>query len=196
MRSFSRFSFVLAVAIAVVLTACESFKPDYSKQISTVDSLLNEVKSAELRFQEVDHQTVLNALDTIREDMYRMEFITQGEIELDEARLFADYNSAKRLIKDYPSRFKRISREMTRTQKQLSDFGEMLSQGADLDNQGNKITQEYVNKNLEVEKRIAEELIGQVDETIDYADRAMKSFEELLPQVKAQFKEWKEEKEE
>ena len=179
----------------LVLAACNNIKPDYSVQIKTVDSLLAEVKAAEQRFNEIDHQKVLNALDTIREDMNRMGFVAQGEIELEEARLFADYNSTKRLIKDYPTRFKRISREMTRTQKQLSDFGEMLSQKADIDNQGNKITKEYVNKNLEVEKRIAEELIGQVDETIDYADRAMKSFEELIPQIKAQFKEWKEEKE-
>ena len=79
--------------------------------------------------------------------------------------------------------------QISTRQPRTPTYQEMLSQKADIDNQGNKITKEYVNKNLEVEKRIAEELIGQVDETIDYADRAMKSFEELIPQIKAQFKE-------
>lgn len=174
-----------------LVTGCGGPKEDYSGVIRTADSLRTEVIQAKERFDQLDHQVVLDALKKMNDEIQSAPMVSGGNMTEEEAVLFGEYGRARRLLKDYPQRFKRINNEAGRTVNQLEQFSKMLQDRADVDQQGNKIDRAYVNKNLMTEKRVAEELVLEIDETIDYATRGIQQFEDTHPRIAEKFAEWR-----
>lgn len=182
------------VLIALItLSACQSNSNNFSAEVATTDSLLTAVDAAAKRYEAVDAAKVKSALQTIKDDMVAMRMLSNEVLDSADAVLFSEYNSAKRLIKDFPKRNDRIIQELDRTRQQLQQFKAMLQSGATEDKDGNKITAEYVKENAAIEHRVASSLIEEIDITIDYATRGVRDYEALEPNVKARLAAWKSE---
>ncbi|WP_306641651.1 hypothetical protein [Sanyastnella coralliicola] len=183
----------LGVALSALIFSCGGPKHDFSSQLSSLDSLKSEVASAQERFDELDASAISGALKTIKSDMASMNLLSHGAITEAEAEVFSEYNRAKRLIKDFPQRHRRISEECERTLSQLTGLSDALRSGATQDAQGNKITPEYVKKNYDIESRVASSLIEEANNTIDFATRGLATYNEMKPQVDALLEQWKNE---
>lgn len=182
--------FLLSVLCLLgVLPSCTGPQKEYEKEVRSVDSLLILVDSAAQRFHHIEHEAVLKALADMKEDMRLVQFLSPSEMTRMDATLFASYNSAKRLVKDYPQRHDRIAQEIDRTCSQLTKFREALSIKGSKDVQGNLINQEYVKKNYEIEARVASSLILEIDETIGYVERGMKKYRELADSIDTRIEE-------
>jgi len=107
----------------------------------------------------------------------------KNDMTEEQAVVFSEYNSAKRLIKDFPKQHKTISREFDRTLNQLALFRNALDSSATIDAIGNKIDAAYVGKQYAIEARVADGLIKQIDLNIGYAKEAKSEFERLKEQV-------------
>ena len=76
---------------------------------------------------------------------------------------------------------------------QLAGLTEALKSGANVDAAGNKIDDEYVKKHVSLESRIAEELIEEMNNSVRYADEAIREFNRLKPLVDQKLEAWKNE---
>lgn len=173
-----------------MIASCDSPEPRYSREVSDIDSLLVRVDSAAIAYQDLDHEEVLTALKTIKGDMSAMRIAVKEVLDSTDAALFASYNSAKRLIKDFPQRHDRITQEIERTKNQLNSFRDALSNKATKDRDGNPIDTTYVRINMANEARVANSLIEEIGYTIGFSERALASFYKLEPQIKAKLNEY------
>lgn len=166
------------------LASCSSNTNQFTKEVSQIDSLHQEVLSAQERYAQIDAARTEEILSIIKEDMSKMTMKFKGQMTEEDAKVFSEYNSAKRLIKDFPKRNTTILRETERTLTQLTQFKEALSTAATKDGMGNEITADYVTKQYAVESRVASALIEQINSTIGYAEKATTEFERLEGSVR------------
>lgn len=193
MKNLPVLALILLVMSLLTFSACETTSNKYASEAAKTDSLLMAVSAAAERYDSIDAEKVTTALNTIKEDMTTMRLLSKEVLDSADAVLFSEYNSAKRLIKDFPQRDSRISQEIERTRQQLKAFSSMLRSGATEDQDGNKITAEYVKDNAAIEHRVANSLISEIDETIDLATRGVRDYEALEPKVKARLQAWQNE---
>lgn len=185
-----KISYLSFIAFIMFIASCQAPETSYTKEVAQLDALIKRVDSAALAYEALNHQEVLDALNTIKNDMAAMRISVKEAIDSTDAALFASYNSAKRLIKDFPQRHDRITQEIERTKGQLSSFRDALSSNATNDRDGNPIDTAYVNANMASETRVANSLVEEIGYTIDFAERALKSYYELEPQIKAKLNEY------
>ncbi len=186
-----RIVYLSFLAVVILLAACQTTDTSYNEEVLELNTLMERVDSAALVYDELDHQEVMEALNTIKNDMASMRMSVKEALDSADAAMFASYNSAKRLIKDFPQRHDRITQEIERTKGQLSSFRAALENHASNDRDGNPIDTAYVRTNMENETRVANSLIEEIGYTIDYAERALQSFYTLEPQIKAKLNEFK-----
>ena len=166
------------------LASCSPNADRFTKEVKQIDSLHQEVLSAQERYAALDAKRTENILGVIKEDMSKMTMKFKGQMSEEDAIVFSEYNSAKRLIKDFPKRNTTILRETERTLNQLTQFKEALTTSATKDGIGNEITLDYVKKQYTVESRVATALIEQINSTLGYAVKATAEFERLEGSVR------------
>ncbi|MFM1931210.1 MAG: hypothetical protein RL226_513 [Bacteroidota bacterium] len=174
----------------ILLNACMSASNGHSKEVKTIDSLLTEIETAAPAFLAINADSVEFVLSTMKDDMRRMELLTKEQMDVESATIFSEYNSAKRLIKDFNGRNKRLNKELERTRIQLNGLKESLASGATEDAQGNIIDANYVSKQMSIETRIAAELIDEMKNTVLYADEALREYNRLKPTIEDYLTTW------
>lgn len=176
----------------MALLACESSAERYAEEISALDSALVAVDSAAVVFGTISVEEVKAAFATMNKDLKEAQYMLEAEdVDIETARLFAEYTRARRLIKDFPQRMRTLPAELERTQLQLIGLKNALQGGATVDAMGNKITPEYVKKQHELELNLARGLCEELLNTADYAERSLVIYAETEPQVREQLIEWK-----
>ncbi|MDG1262729.1 MAG: hypothetical protein P8H59_11875 [Flavobacteriales bacterium] len=175
---------IILVLFVWCLASCSTNTNRFTTEVKQIDSLHQEVLSAQERYAQLDAQRTEMILGIIKEDMSKMTMKFKGQMSEEDAVVFSEYNSAKRLIKDFPKRNTQILRETERTLNQLTQFKEALNTAATEDGMGNEINAEYVSKQYAVESRVASALIEQINSTIGYAEEATSEFERLEGSVR------------
>lgn len=169
-----------------MLASCAAPNTEFKQDVQRIDSLRQEVTAAQIRYiEEVDATETQRILNVIKEDMSKMTMKFKNQLTEEQAVIFSEYNSAKRLIKDFPKQHKTILRETDRTLNQLTNFRNALDSCATVDAVGNKIDAAYVGKQYALEARVADGLIKQIDLNIGYAQEAKREFDRLEGQVRS-----------
>lgn len=184
---------ILLLSVIIALISCKPQSPAYSDQAQKLDSLAAAIDVATPPFLAIHADSVMNVVNTVKDDMRQMELLSKGQMDVETARVFSDYNSAKRLVKDFSGRNSRLTNELERTKLQLAALSKALKDGANVDAAGNKIDDAYVSKQVGLETRIAEELIEEMNNSVRYADEALNEFNRLKPLVDAKLQAWKNE---
>jgi hypothetical protein len=156
---------------------------DHSAKIVALDSLNAEVEEAEGRFNLINAFNTDQFFKGIEADLAVVQDNYEGSMDREMAADLAGYRSITKLAKNFLSRHKRVKAEILRTKTQLLDLSQALSGGATQDSQGNQFTPEYVNKVFGLEKKVAESLIGEIDDMIDRLKQAQERYDELHPKV-------------
>ncbi|MFT5957701.1 MAG: hypothetical protein ACJAU0_000524 [Flavobacteriales bacterium] len=176
--------FIFLAIFASILASCAAPANEFQTELVRIDSLRQEVEAAQQRYlDQVNAKETLRILNVIKEDMSKMTMKFKNEMTEEQAVIFSEYNSAKRLIKDFPKQHKNIAREFDRTLNQLTLFRNALDSSATIDALGNEIDAAYVGKQYAIEARVADGLIKQIDLNIGYTKEANSEFERLKEQV-------------
>jgi len=173
---------LMALTGSLFLDSCQ-MPADHSVKIATLDSLNAEVEEAEGRFNLINAFNTDQFFKGIEADLAFVQDNYEGSMGREMAADLAGYRSITKLVKNFMSRHKRIKAEILRTKAQLLDLSQALSGGATQDSQGNQFTPEYVNKVFGLEKKVAESLIGEIDDMIDRLKQAQERYDELHPKV-------------
>jgi hypothetical protein len=156
---------------------------DHSDKIASLDSMLLEVDSAAERFANINKSYTEELFRTVGADIKAVEQNFSGEMDMDMARILSLYRSIPKNVKDFGRRHTRISNEIGRTTKQLTDFKNALEIKATIDSEGNEITPAYVDRVFDQEIKVAGQLVEEVDEMIDRLHIAENQYESI--QLKA-----------
>lgn len=182
------------IACCCVWMSCQSPSERYKVEIAGIDSTLLALDSAIEAFGKINSEAVSAAFKQMNTDLRAAQLkLEQGEVSEEDAKLFADYTRARRLIKDFPQRMRTFPAEIERTQLQLNNLKDALLKGASRDALGNKIDEEYVKKQYTFEVNLAQSLTTELLNTVDYSNRSMDMFEELEPMIRQQFATWESE---
>lgn len=173
---------LMALTGSLFLDSCQ-MPADHSVKIATLDSLNAEVEEAEGRFNLINAFNTDQFFKGIEADLAVVQDNYEGSMDREMAADLAGYRSITKLVKNFMSRHKRVKAEILRTKAQLLDLSQALSGGATQDSQGNQFTPEYVNKVFGLEKKVAESLIGEIDDMIDRLKQAQERYDELHPKV-------------
>ena len=173
---------LLVLSGSLFLDSCQ-MPADHSAKIVALDSLNAEVEEAEGRFNLINAFNTDQFFKGIEADLAVVQDNYEGSMDREMATDLAGYRSITKLAKNFLSRHKRVKAEILRTKTQLLDLSQALSGGATQDSQGNQFTPEYVNKVFGLEKKVAESLIGEIDDMIDRLKQAQERYDELHPKV-------------
>lgn len=174
--------------------SCQSPSERYKVEIAGIDSTLLALDSAVNAFGMINSEVVNAAFKQMNTDLRAAQLqLEQSEVSEDDAKLFAEYTRARRLIKDFPQRMRTFPAEIERTQLQLNNLKDALMEGASRDALGNKIDEEYVKKQYTFEVSLAQSLTTELLNTVDYSNRSMDMYEELEPMIRQQFAAWESE---
>ncbi len=168
--------FILSV---VLLASCGGAKK-YPEEVKKLDSLLVEVKSAQETFNQIPSEEINSRLDSIQSTIEFLKNALGDEITFDDGLILDDYRATKSIVKKFGKRTAQIKVEFKRTESQLLNFIEALSNGASEDSNGEAITDEYVKQNMKLETTAAENLINSVNELSERSSRFIKANEEKL----------------
>lgn len=169
-------SVLLSLVMLIGLISCQP-KQDRSADIQTLKSYVSKVDSVEQVFLNIDQAKYNTILGETKANLDRFKMGYKGELVKEQARVLSEYNNVKRLIKDFPRQCKRIESEIERTKIQLNGLIEVMESGADIDGSGRDITEEYINKQMSVESKVAESLIEEISELDGRLVRTSKQYE-------------------
>lgn len=188
MKKYLAFPLLLSL---LFVQSCTPSAEKYASEIEGIDSLLTELNASMEVFKSIPSDEVSKAFKQMNDDLKQAQFYLQDStVTIEEATLFSEYTSARRLVKDFPERMRSMPQEYDRTIHQLSNLKQALESGATHDQLGNKIDDAYVQTQYAMERKLAESLARELRYTEDYATRAMKAYAELEPQVRNQIALW------
>lgn len=191
LRGMKKYIVIALFTSLLFAQACTSPAEKYQSEIAGIDSLLSELQSSMEVFKSIPSDEVNKAFKQMNDDLKRAQFYLQDStVSIEEATLFSEYTSARRLVKDFPERLRSMPQEYDRTLHQLNGLKQALESGATHDQLGNKIDDSYVETQYNMERKLAETLARELRFTEDYATRAMKAYAELEPQVRNQIDLW------
>lgn len=179
----------IVLSFFLSLGSCDK-QPAYTAEVQQLDSLLTAVQTAKLSFDTLDKELVTSQLDQIKKDMKLLQSLEGITLTKEEADFFNAYNNTKRLIKDFPEQHRRIEKELERTTLQLTQLKEALQNGATVDGSGNEISDDYVRKQMGIEKDVASHLIEEIYDMRTRIRNADTRFQKQNPQATTYLEQW------
>lgn len=161
----------------MVFAACNP-AAKYQEEIKTLNDHKTEVKTAKETFDAIDFDRFVELAGKTSSRMAEFNRRYRGDLNKEQARRLSEFNDVKRLLKGFGSQYKRLKNEFERTDLQLSRLIETIESGADKDDAGNIVDENYVTKQIELEIKVAQSLIEATKEFSDRLRRADVQFKE------------------
>lgn len=168
---------VLLLGVILFFSNCDK-KVNSTAEVKTLDSLLVQVEESERIFLDLPHEDIKARLDSIKSTISFVEANYGGEMNKEDALLLDKLRGTKSIVKRFGDRTSQMKTEFIRTKNQLSNFKEALISGATHDKNNQEMTPEYIQKNMELEKSAAENLISSVSELTTRSQRFIEQNDE------------------
>lgn len=173
--------FILLIGF-LMFQGCKSHE-QYASEIGVLDSLREEVTDAAERFGEIPFDQTVTTINTIESDLEAIQREYIGNMPKAQAMMLGSYYESKKICKNFSSRYKRLSNEIERTDKQLKDLSGALQTGATEDTEGNQFTPIYVKEVFTQEVSVAKSLITEIDDLNQRVSKLEMRYEDLKPQI-------------
>ena len=173
---------MLVVAI-VLYSACKP-KPDFSKQVSTLDSLRVSIISV------YDSTMVLKAeefntnKDSVAKNLVSIQFLYKGTMNESMARVLSSYNLTSKSVADPQVVFTNLDKDFKQSRLQIENLMSALNSNATQDALGNEITDIYVSEAIKNEKRAVEQWSNNWRVASEALKKSLHDYNELQPQIK------------
>lgn len=157
----------------------------YKAELSSIDTALAELDSAEVFFDELPVDTLSKLFKKVKTDMKLVTESYEGEMSLELGTTFSRYRDVPNNIKNFSDVLKNSRKEIALTQAQLNKLKQAILDGANRDAKGNVIDEEYIKKNVGVETKVAHDIVEQMKALHTKAEKAFADYDTYYPQVSA-----------
>jgi hypothetical protein len=176
-------SIAMLVVAIVLYSACKP-KPDFSKQVSTLDSLRVSIISV------YDSTMVLKAeqfntnKDSVAKNLISIQFLYKGTMNESMARVLSSYNLTSKSVADPQVVFTNLDKDFKQSRLQIENLMSALNSNATKDALGNEITDIYVSEAIKNEKRAVEQWSNNWRVASEALKKSLNDYNELQPQIK------------
>jgi predicted transcriptional regulator len=176
-------SIAMLVVAIVLYSACKP-KPDFSKQVSTLDSLRVSIISV------YDSTMVLKAeefntnKDSVAKNLVSIQFLYKGTMNESMARVLSSYNLTSKSVADPQVVFTNLDKDFNQSRLQIENLMSALNSNATQDALGNEITDIYVSEAIKNEKRAVEQWSNNWRVASEALKKSLHDYNELQPQIK------------
>jgi len=176
-------SIAMLVVAIVLYSACKP-KPDFSKQVSTLDSLRVSIISV------YDSTMVLKAeefntnKDSVAKNLVSIQFLYKGTMNESMARVLSSYNLTSKSVADPQVVFTNLDKDFKQSRLQIENLMSALNSNATQDALGNEITDIYVSEAIKNEKRAVEQWSNNWRVASEALKKSLHDYNELQPQIK------------
>jgi hypothetical protein len=176
-------SIAMLVVAIVLYSACKP-KPDFSKQVSTLDSLRVSIISV------YDSTMVLKAeqfntnKDSVAKNLVSIQFLYKGTMNESMARVLSSYNLTSKSVADPQVVFTNLDKDFKQSRLQIENLMSALNSNATKDALGNEITDIYVSEAIKNEKRAVEQWSNNWRVASEALKKSLNDYNELQPQIK------------
>lgn len=159
-------------------------RPDYSAQIAALDSVLIKVDSAYNRFREVDCGKLQGIQDSVEKHLGYVQTNYSGPMRRDMADHLGKYRTIRKLVAVPLSRSQEAERAIVMVRKQIGDLRLALTDGSTHDALGNKLTPDYITKQIARETEAASALTKEMNLIAERGPLMEERYTELYPRVR------------
>jgi len=176
-------SIAMLVVAIVLYSACKP-KPDFSKQVSTLDSLRVSIISV------YDSTMVLKAeefntnKDSVAKNLGAIQFLYKGSMNESMARVLSSYNLTSKSVADPQVVFTNLDKDFKQSRLQIENLMSALNSNATQDALGNEITDIYVSEAIKNEKRAVEQWSNNWRVASEALKKSLHDYNEFQPQIK------------
>jgi hypothetical protein len=176
-------SIAMLVVAIVLYSACKP-KPDFSKQVSTLDSLRVSIISV------YDSTMVLKAeqfntnKDSVAKNLVSIQFLYKDTMNESMARVLSSYNLTSKSVADPQVVFTNLDKDFKQSRLQIENLMSALNSNATQDALGNEITDIYVSEAIKNEKRAVEQWSNNWRVASEALKKSLNDYNELQPQIK------------
>ena len=179
---FPRFSFHRRIRfvhclfiLSLIGFGCQTPHP-HQAALDTLHDLEGSVTAAFHQVQNLPADSVIASARWAHQNLQEFELLlsdSRVQITKAEGSIISEVSRARRLLKDHESRRDRLTENTERTQLQLQLLREAIETNAQFDGKGTPIDSVYIEKQLQIENRVANELVTALLETVDLANRGV-----------------------
>ena len=176
-------SIAMLVVAIVLYSACKT-KPDFSKQVATLDSLRVSIISV------YDSTMVLKAgefntnKDSVAKNLNAIQSLYKGTMNESMARVLSTYNLTSKSVADPEVVFTNLDKDFNQSRVQIENLMSALKSNASQDALGNEITDIYVSEAIKNEKHAVEQWSNNWRVASEALKKSLNDYNELQPQIK------------
>ena len=142
---------MLVVAI-VLYSACKT-KPDFSKQVATLDSLRVSIISVHDSTMVLKAEEFNTNKDSVAKNLSAIQSLYKGDMNESMARVLSNYNLTSKSVSDPRVVFTNLDKDFNQSRVQIENLMSALKSNATQDALGNEITDIYVSEAIKNEKK-------------------------------------------
>ena len=176
MKQFFTFGLIIAAALS-----CKHVNVD--KEIASIDSLINELKSIEITMEEINLGEMKTLKEQIDNQITLVKSIYGDSIEWENAKTLSQYYRASKSMSKYLDKRSYISEEISYSYQQLRDLS------SDLKN--NILPSDSFHVYFDKECKAAKSMTEMIEEELRKAKTALELHKNLSPQIEEILKEQK-----
>jgi hypothetical protein len=176
-------SIAMLVVAIVLYSACKP-KPDYSKQVATLDSLRVSIISAYDSTMVLKAEEFNSNKDSVAKNLSAIQSLYKGTMNESMARVLSNYNLTSKSVADPKVVFTNLDKDFKQSRIQIENLMSALNSNATQDALGNEITDIYVSEAIKNEKRAVEQWSNNWRVASEALKKSLNDYNELQPQIK------------
>ena len=176
-------SIAMLVVAIVLYSACKT-KPDYSKQVATLDSLRVSIISAYDSTMVLKAEEFNSNKDSVAKNLSAIQSLYKGTMNESMARVLSNYNLTSKSVADPKVVFTNLDKDFNQSRIQIENLMSALKSNATQDALGNEITDIYVSEAIKNEKRAVEQWSNNWRVASEALKKSLNDYNELQPQIK------------
>jgi len=176
-------SIAMLVVAIVLYSACKP-KPDFSKQVSTLDSLRVSIISVYDSTMALKAEEFNTNKDSVAKNLISIQFLYKGSMNESMARVLSSYNLTSKSVADPQVVFTNLDKDFKQSRLQIENLMSALNSNATQDALGNEITDIYVSEAIKNEKRAVEQWSNNWRVASEALKKSLHDYNELQPQIK------------
>jgi hypothetical protein len=176
-------SIAMLVVAIVLYSACKT-KPDFSKQVSTLDSLRVSIISVYDSTMVIKAEEFNSNKDSVAKNLRAIQSLYKGTMNESMARILSRYNLTSKSVADPKVVFTNLDKDFNQSRIQIENLMSALKSNATQDALGNEITDIYVSEAIKNEKRAVEQWSNNWRVASEALKKSLNDYNELQPQIK------------
>jgi len=177
-------SLIIAIsAVILLMSSCDNAKR-YKLEIDRLEASVASADSAAVVYNQLPLDSLQRLFKKVKNDMALVQSTFEGEMNKDLGVTLSRYRDIPNNIKNLAQLRGQVNKELELSSKQLIQLKEAILSGANKDSKGNSIDENYIKKNTELETKVVNNLVQQIQRMQSGSEKAMAEYTKYYPMLK------------